>query len=85
MMIVQLRINDIRNGDDAVVEVTQLRSSIRNKYPVTKIGYSSPEIKRNAALSNQVISFNRDIRKLCNDKGYIFIDLRNMHHKTHLI
>ena len=41
-MIVQLRINDIRNGDNAVVEVTQLRSSIRSKYPVTKIGYSSP-------------------------------------------
>ena len=55
MMIIQLGINDIRNGDDAVAEVTQLLSSIRNKYPVTKIGYSSPVIirnKDNPALSN---------------------------------
>ena len=61
-------------GDQCIKNIKGLCSSIKEKFPMAKLGVSSIILRKDIEVSSKMYQVNEDLKRLCNESGFSFID-----------
>ena len=79
-VIIHAGTNDIpvQNSNECTTNIEKLAGKAKSKFPNAKIGLSGITLRQDVDVNDKINQTNENIRNLCTEQGYTFIDNGNI-------
>ena len=79
-VIIHAGTNDIpvQNSNECTTNIEKLAGKAKSKFPIAKIGLSGLTLRQDVDVNDKINQTNENIRNLCTEQGYTFIDNGNI-------